>query len=85
MVGNVPLVPARFKPYRLLFFNKSGRTVWSENCSFKPDKDYVKQIAFHVAVRLARKGIKDIKECGVGVVESNVTMLGTIGDFLDSG
>lgn len=83
MATDVPKIPANFKPYRLIFFDKSGRSVYTETCSFLPDRKYIKERAFYVFIRLLRKGKKDVKEFSIGVVESNVTMMGRVKDFME--
>ena len=80
--GGKPIVPASVKPYKLLIFDSSGRSVYTDTCSFKPDLPYVKQMLPLIVVRLFRRGKKGIKDYSIGVMECSVTMLGRVEDFL---
>ena len=77
------IVPASVKPYKLLFFDNSGRIVYTDTCSFKPDIPYLKQMLPFVVIKLLRRGKKGIKTFSIGVMERNVTMLGRVEDFIE--
>ena len=71
-----------FKPFQLKIFDKDGRSVYTDSCSFKPDLKYVQQLLPLVFVKLVRKGKKGVKDYAVAVIESNVTVLGSVNDVL---
>ena len=71
-----------FKPFQLKIFDKDGRSVYTDSCSFKPDLKYVQQLLPLVFVKLVRKGKKGVKDYAVAVIESNVTVLGSMNDVL---
>lgn len=71
-----------FKPFQLKIFDKDGRSVYTDSCSFKPDLKYVQQLLPLVFVKLVRKGKKDVKDYTVTMIESSVTVLGSVNDVL---
>ena len=71
-----------FKPFQVKIFDKDGRSVYTDTCSFKPDLKYVQQLLPLIFVRLVRKGKKDVKDYTVAIIESTVTVLGSVNDVL---
>ena len=75
-------LPVSFKPFQLKIFDMDGKSVYTDSCSFKPDLKYVQQLLPLVFVKLVRKGKKDVKDYAVAVIESSVTVLGSVNDVL---
>lgn len=75
-------IPVSFKPYQIKIFDRNGRSVYTEGCGFKPDLDYVQKIIPFVFVKLMRRGKKDVKDYTVAIVESTVTVLGSVNKVL---
>ena len=71
-----------FKPFQLKIFDTDGRSVYTDTCSFKPDLKYVQQLLPLIFVKLVRKGKKGVKDYTVAVIESSVTVLGSVNDVL---